>query len=247
MKRYAANGADPEYLKRLVQRSFWNEPKEETLVYDACRNGDESVLALVRTRRQDVVGFAGRLTDVARAEKNDLILSAALMPEGAYEDTTFSDLHYGQNYEDAAVIFDYALPMAYSAAYEKDARWVRQVALGAIKRGLKTIMGLHAFDGGTGVTLREDLEAIENLPLHGICLFREGATAFAYADGMRIDICNTLDEPVTRVQFINEDDQIEVTAAIDSGEEKQFVLPFEADIVRVFSGDEERCIYLARN
>lgn len=247
LKRYAANGADSEYLKRLIRHSFLEEARNEALVFDAYRNGDESVLALARTRRQDVVGFARRLMDAARAEKNDLILSAALMPEGAYDDTAFSDLHYGQSYEDAAAIFDYALPMAYSAAYEKDACWVRRVAQGAIKRGLKTIMGLHAFEGGTGVSLKEDLAAIEDLPLHGVCLFREGATAFAYADGKHINICNALDVPVTRVQFIGEDERMEVTAGIDSGEEKQFNLPFEVETMRIFSGEEERCIYLARN
>ena len=57
------------------------------------------------------------------------------MPEGAYGDTAFADLHYGQSYEDAAALYDFAVPMAYSQAYGQDGRWVRMVAEGTLRRG----------------------------------------------------------------------------------------------------------------
>ena len=143
--RYAAEGADLDHLRAMMDRAFKDEEGPE-IFFEAYRQGDESVHSLVRTRRKDVVHFATTLTTIAREERPDLILSAALMPEGAYDDIAFSDVHYGQNYEDAAKLYDYALPMAYSQAYGKGGEWVRDVALGTMKRGMKTIVGVHAYE-----------------------------------------------------------------------------------------------------
>ena len=147
-----------------------------------CYCGNEAALALARARRKDVVRFAEILTQTARAENSRLTLSAALMPEGAYEDTAFSDLHYGQNYEDAAKLYDHVLPMAYAKAYKKDAHWVRDVAQGTLKRGLRTVVGLHAYEGGTGLSLKEDIAALQKTAVDGVCLFREGAFAMAFME-----------------------------------------------------------------
>jgi len=247
VNRYALEGADTNHLRALMQRMFYGDPKEENLLFDALRAGDKSVLALARTRRKDVVRFAQTLTQAARSEKNSLILSAALMPEGAYEDTAFSDLHYGQNYEDAAKLFDYALPMAYSKAYGQDSQWVKSVAEGTLKRGMKTLVGLHAYEGGTGPALQQDIEALKNTPVEGICLFRAGATAMAYAQGRELRIFNPMDDPITSVSAGKGSDTVVLNSEIASGEEQSFRLPFDARNVRVFSGEQERCVYVAYN
>lgn len=68
-------------------------------------------MKFAQMRRDNVVNFATRLTNAVRAVNPDLIISAALMPEGAYsgdynvsgmDSVSFADLHYGQNYKDAA-------------------------------------------------------------------------------------------------------------------------------------------------
>ena len=243
--RYAAEGADIAHLTALMDRAFRNEEGPE-IFFDAYRAGDESVHALARTRRKDVLHFATTLTTAARAEKPDLILSAALMPEGAYEDIAFSDVHYGQNYEDAAKLYDYALPMAYSKAYGKDAAWVRDVALGTMKRGMQTIVGVHAYEGGTGESLQADIAAVWGTPVAGVCLFREGATAMAFPCDGGVSLYNPLDASITRVEALWGGESTAVDCCVLPGEEKTIALPFAPDTLRVFTGDKEGCVYLAK-
>ena len=243
LARYAAEGADIARLKALMDRSFVQEEGPE-IFFEAYRSGDEGVHALARARRKDVVHFATTLTSVARAEKPGIILSAALMPEGAYEDIAFSDVHYGQNYEDAAKLYDYALPMAYSLAYDKDAAWVRDVALGTMKRGMRTIVGVHAYEGGTGATLQADIAAVQEIPVEGVCLFREGACVLAFAEGKTIEVYNPLDEAVTRIEARCGESSAAVDCCIQHGEEKTLALPFAPTSLRAFTGEKEVCIYL---
>ena len=246
MQRYAAQGADIAHLRRLMERMFYDDDRQPECLFDAWRNGDESARALSRARRHDVVRFARTLTGVACAEKSGLTLSAALMPEGAYDDIAFSDLHYGQNYADMAQIFAYALPMAYSQAYGKDAAWVRKVAEGTKKYGFETVVGLHAYEGGTGLTLRNDLAALKDAPVDGVCLFREGATALAYAAGKQITLYNALAESVTSMNVQKDEECVALEACLLPGEEKTFHLPFEPDTVRVLIGETEKSVYLSQ-
>ena len=109
---------------------------EEQMIFIACDLVATSykLLCAVRDYLPDDCGFDKEKliiscihthSSFAYADRSDGFSSAlkaltALMPEGAYEDIAFSDVHYGQNYQDAAGLYDYALPMAYSKAYEKD-------------------------------------------------------------------------------------------------------------------------------
>ena len=244
LARYAAEGAEINELRTWIQRTFLDEAKDEHVIFDAYRSGDPNVLAMARARRKDVFRFAHTLTSLARAERSSLILSAALMPEGAYEDTAFADLHYGQSYEDAAVLYDYALPMAYSKAYGQDAQWVKRVGEGTMKRGLQTIVGLHAYEGGTANALQADIAALKSASVHGICLFREGAFAIAYGEGSKVSIYNPTGEILTGVKGQNGEQTVEMKVDISPGEEKCICLPFEAQVVSAFAGEKEVCVYL---
>ncbi|MBQ2957374.1 MAG: family 10 glycosylhydrolase [Clostridia bacterium] len=241
MKRYEQAGADVGKLRSLTERTFYGG--EETCIFDAYRAGDETVRAFADCRRQDVVRFAERMISAAKSAKSGLILSAALMPEGAYDDTAFSDLHYGQNYEDAAGLYEYALPMAYSVAYKEKEAWVRRVAEGTMKRGMKTVVGLHAYGGGTGITLRNDVAAVCETQAEGVCLFREGACALACPDGKELRLFNPTDKTISRVIAGSGGEWTEVKTEIQPGEEARVRLVREADAVRVFSGEEEICVY----
>ncbi|MBR5289157.1 MAG: hypothetical protein IKU34_11315 [Clostridia bacterium] len=246
LERYAAQGADIARLRAMMDKTFIAEDKDPEHIFDAFRAGDKDALALARARRQDVVRFASRLIRAAREEKSDLLLSAALMPEGAYDDTAFADLHYGQNYEDAAALYDLALPMAYSKAYEKDSQWVRSVAQGTLRRGLKTVMGLHAYDGGTGPSLAGDIAALDVSSVSGICLFREGACVFSFACGQTLTVFNPLSQPLTRVIAGAAEQSAELECSISPGEAMRFALPFTPDAVRAFAGNAEQCVYLTQ-
>ncbi|MBR5231369.1 MAG: family 10 glycosylhydrolase [Clostridia bacterium] len=247
IRRYEAEGADIAHLRAMMDKAFLGDaPAGPEAIFDAYRAGDESVLAFARARRKDVVHFATALTKLAHAERSDLILSAALMPEGAYDDLAFSDVHYGQNYEDASKLYDYALPMAYSQAYEKDASWVKMVAEGTMKRGMKTIMGLHAYEGGTGLTLKKDIAALKDTAIEGICLFREGATAMAFAQDKKLEVYNTLEKPITKVKATCGEQVFESAEEIAPGTEKQLQLPFAADTLQVYCGEKETSVYLTQ-
>ncbi len=242
--RYAAAGADPARLRQLMGRTFFSEnDQENACIFDALRDGDHSVLALARVRRQDVFAFAHAMASAARAENNRLILSAALMPEGAYGDTAFADLHYGQSYEDAAKLYDYVVPMAYSQAYGEDERWVQTVALGSLNRGLRTVVGLQAYEGGTGITLKKDLAAVQCLPVDGVCLFREGAFIQAVPEGKDLLVRNPLGRPVTALEACGQ--KIPLKEPILPGAEGRVSVPFIPEELRAFSGEEECSIFLA--
>ena len=241
--RYETAGADVDLLRSLMQRTFLHDADSEPdCIFDALRAGNESVRALAKTRREDVVRFAQALTGAVRAERTDLTLSAALMPEGAYDDTTFSDLHYGQNYDDAAKLYDVVLPMAYSKAYEKDAAWVKSVAQGTIRRGLRTIMGLHAYDGGTAATLKADMSILKETAIDGVCLFREGAFAAAIADNGRLCLINMLETPITSIVSADGRALLAPDKIIAPGEE--LLLPSDTDALSAFSGKDEVCVFI---
>ena len=243
-RRYAAAGADLKHVCALMDRTFFQgEKNEENCVFDALRAGDESVRAVARVRREDVKRFARELILPVRSERKQITVTAALMPEGAYDDTAFADLHYGQSYEDAAVLYDYVLPMAYSRAYEQDSAWVRQVAEGAHAKHVRTVMGLHAFEGGTGASLLDDIRALQGAPTEGICLFREGAFVMARADGGCLWLYNPLPAPVTAVTA--DERRLPLDTLLLEGEERNVPISAPLKSLRAFAGEKEVCIYLA--
>ena len=245
MARYAAAGADPAHLRRLMEETFCRgEENHPDCIFDALRAGDPHVRALAKTRREDVVRFATSLTAAARETRPGLLLSAALMPEGAYEDTAFADLHYGQNYEDAVSLYDCALPMAYSKAYGKDSSWVRAVAEGTTRHGLDTVMGLHAYDGGTGPSLAADIAALRGAAVDGFCLFRYGAFALAFTDGRRVTLVNALDAPITALCPGEGEPLVTLESAVLPGEERSILLPCTPGALRIFTGETEACVYM---
>ncbi len=244
--RYAAQGVDIAHVRTLMDRTFCAEPPESEAIFDAFRSGDQDVIRLAQARRRDVVAFADALSSAVRAQKDGVCVSAALMPEGAYDDLAFSDLHYGQNYGDLSKLMDAFLPMAYSLSYNKGPEWVREVARGTSRHGVKTIVGLHAFDGGTGLTLRRDIDAIRDEPgVEGVCLFREGAVVWAFVDGRQATLVNPLSEPITTCRFSGNDEDAPVAMRVEPGTQRSFQMPFAADIVRAYSGEKELCVYTA--
>ena len=241
-KRYAAAGADLKHVCALMERTFFRgEKNEENCIFDALRAGDESVRTVARVRREDVKRFARELIMPVRSERKQITVTAALMPEGAYADTAFADLHYGQSYEDAASLYDYALPMAYSRAYGQDGAWVRRVAEGAHAKHLRTVMGLHAFDGGTGPSLLEDIQALQGVLTEGICLFRESTFVMARAEGGCLWLYNPLPAPVTAVMADGK--QLPLDTLLLEGEGRTVPIAGSPKNLRVFAGEKEVCVY----
>ncbi|MBR0464225.1 MAG: family 10 glycosylhydrolase [Clostridia bacterium] len=176
---YESRGVDVERALDLIRQTFPQEgsaqadgESDQGPVFQAYRRGDEAILRLAEARRADVNAFARALIEPARSLKPGLTVSAAFMPEGAYDDLAFSDLHYGQHYADLAPLMDAILPMAYSADYKRDASWVGGVTRNAKEHGKPVFTGLQAYDPATPDTLRADADAARLRGADGLCLFR---------------------------------------------------------------------------
>ena len=241
--RMTAAGADSGKLCRMMEQMYYSEQPDNNLLFDAYRAGDPDVLALARLRRRDVTELAECLTGAARSMRNGILVTAALMPEGAYKDTAFADLHYGQNYGDAAGRYDAVLPMAYSQSYGKNGRWIREIAESTLRYGLSVIMGLQAFAESTGPSLHEDISALADLPADGICLFREGTYVPAVSSGRKLHVYNALEGAVTRLTVHRGDSSAELDETIAAGSEAVFTLPFEPEMIRAYQGSREVCVY----
>ena len=245
LSRYAQHGVDTAKVTALMKRTFDGPQPDSEAIFDAWRAADPDVRALSQVRRASVTAFARALSEAARDARPGLTVSCALMPEGAYDDLAFSDLHYGQNYADLSAVMDLFVPMAYRAAYGKDAAWVADVARGTAKHGVPALIGVHAYEGATGLTLREDIDAVQGLSgVLGACLFREGSAAWVFSAGRRATVYDPLAAPLTALSVIAGDREERIAADIPAGAERDIELPFEPEAVRAFTADGEVCAYL---
>lgn len=247
MARYAAYGVNVGRLRQMVEKTCLGEAPDGAYLFNRYRMGDRDVHLLAEARRQDVRTFAHVLADAARDEKPDIQISAALMPEGAYDDLAFSDLHYGQNFRDMADIVDMALPMSYSRTYQQGSEWVAMVARNTLRCGLPTLAGIHAFEGGTGQTVQEDVTAALAVEgICGVCLFRAGAVMLAWADAHELRLYNPSSSTLSRLVLQSGEQSVSVQITLPPYQEITVSSPFRAVLVRAFAGDTELPVYLCQ-
>ena len=196
-------GADPERIRELIETTFGYNGRTEdsSFIFNAYRNGDRDARLIAEYRRKMVREYASSVISAARSVRPDLIVSAAVMPEGAY-DEAFASLHYGQDYRDAAALYDYICPMAYSTGYGKEETWVRTVAENSIRMGNRVVMGLQAFGGVSSARLMGETESLRLLSLEkqwtdgmrGVVFFRSSQFDYArltcHSDGMDVKTVN---------------------------------------------------------
>lgn len=178
-----AMGMDIERAKELIETTFGYHGRtaDSRYIFDAYRQGDETARLIALYRRNNVKEYAKTLISAAKSVKPSLTVSAATMPEGAY-DQAFADLHYGQNYRDAAELYDYICPMSYSTSYGKDEFWVEEISKNAADMGNKVVTGLQAFDNATPERVTAEKNGIFRImkteeyseKILGINLFRFG-------------------------------------------------------------------------
>ena len=159
-----AMGANVAHIQEMVERTlgFNDREAEPEYIFEQYNSGDPDAQLIAEYRRSNVVSYAKMIAAAARAVKPDIILSAALMPEGAY-DLAFADLHYGQNYADLSALVDFIMPMTYSLDYHQDSAWVTKVAVGALEKGGKVLVGLQAYGTATTEQLNADAAAVRGL------------------------------------------------------------------------------------
>lgn len=205
-------GANVDHLKELIEKTFYRDDKDDKAIFEAYSAGDEDAVIFANMRRDNVVHFARELTETVRNINPDIVISAALMPEGAYGDAydvsgingvAYADLHYGQNYEDAAKMYDYVIPMEYSDDYGMDSQWTVNLAENAVAAGNTVIVGIQAYTPATSESVMSNVlavsEQMDNKVIQGICLFRSGtfncAKVTADDEGLlKVDLLNQTEE-----------------------------------------------------
>ena len=157
----AAMGANVERVKELVETTWGYHGKtaNNSYIFNAYKNGDPDALIIANYRKNNIKELAKHIIDSAKSVNPNLIFSAATMPEGAYE-ASYADLHYGQNYDVAAELYDYICPMAYSTNYGKADNWVVTLAKNSIDKGNKVVMGIQVFDSATSTRIMAEMENI---------------------------------------------------------------------------------------
>ena len=247
LMRYAQRGVDVAHSRNLIERTFFEKKENEQDIFEAFRSGDETALALAKARIEDVNQFADAVLDSVREGRNDLCRSAALMPEGAY-DLAFAHLHYGQSYHELSQRFDLIVPMAYSVSYGMDADWVGKVMVDATAHKTKMLAGLHAFEGGSGLTLCKDIRAAQNIEgVDGICLFRYGTSLISVVREGMLELMNPTDTPVTRIAFYDGTQEESIEVSLATKQDIRIKLPFDAKILRAWSGEKEICAFMTES
>ena len=112
------------------------------------------------------------------------------MPEGAYNSTylvsqansrTFADVHYAQNYADAADIYDYVTPMLYWQSQDKSTQWLSVMYKNTIDLfGTGRVSaGLQAFSPVNSKELAEVVNYVKSYRQPSVSLFRYGTCGFS--------------------------------------------------------------------
>ena len=181
-------GANIDRVKELVETTFGYHGKtaNSNYIFNAYSKGDPDALIIAEYRRKNVREYAKAVINAAKAVNPNLIISAATMPEGAYE-KAFAHLHYGQSYEDAAQLYDYICPMSYSTNYGKNDSWVATLAKNSIDMGNKVVMGLQAYDKATSARMMTEIQSLRTLmsdpkygsSVLGAVIFRTGTVDYA--------------------------------------------------------------------
>ena len=181
-------GANINRVKELVETTFgyYGRTADSSYIFNAYNKGDPDALIIAEYRRNNVRDYAKAVIDAAKAANPNLIISAATMPEGAY-DESIANLHYGQSYEDSAALYDYICPMAYSTNYGKNDNWVATLAKKSIDMGNNVVMGLQTYDNATSTRLMTEIQSLSALmsdkkygnSVLGAVMFRTGTVNYA--------------------------------------------------------------------
>ena len=174
--------------------------------------------------------------------KPNLVLSAAVMPEGAYRDHAFADLHYGQDYDDLSRLFDYFLVMSYSKAYGKTSEWISDIGKNLTDINISFVTGIQTYDHADGASIQSDIGSALGASNNGIVLFREGECAIVYNDcGMKL--FNDTDYKITKAEYRYGNKREISDLLIMPDQTAPLNLSLIPDQILLYSQDKDICIY----
>jgi len=175
-----------EYSKDTTAADYVAFKADDKSLFKAYADKKAGAAAFVQMRCDLVNNYASEVIAAVRAVDPTLAISAALMPEGAYQgdynvsgsnSNSFALVHYGQSYTDAPALYDYVCPMLYTGDFGCSAQWAASMVKNAVEAGNTVVAGLQAFSPATSYVLKQDIDAIKTISSHGVkgfALFRNG-------------------------------------------------------------------------
>ncbi|MBQ3170193.1 MAG: hypothetical protein IJB99_10590, partial [Clostridia bacterium] len=139
------------------------------------------------------------------------------------------------------------VPMAYSKAYDKTSDWVRGICEETAEHGIKTLIGIQAYDNFSSSLLHKDLFALKDTKTMGFCLFREGAFALAFSEDDGITIVNPLDTAVTSLELVYDSHIETICSSLPRGGEMHLYVEHMPEYIRGFDNNGEICVYFAND
>ena len=158
-------------LESAYNTFYGKEDNKELFIYKY-RDGDNDIRKWIEIKKADVEEYVKEASKIAK--DNHLILSAAFMPEGAY-DENFADVNYAQNYKDLSIYLDYIVIMAYAKAFNQPPTWLKMVIDNAKKRSsCKIWAAIQGYNGAEPEIVFEQIKNARISSPQGIAVFRFG-------------------------------------------------------------------------
>jgi len=243
LSAYQAYGADQAELFAFIEKTFFSEDADkDTCIFESFKNGNKTLNAFFDSRKADVIHFAKVILNGLRKQKPGLVLSAAVMPEGAYQDHSFADLHYGQVYDELSPLFDYLVPMAYSKAYDQNSAWIQKIGTNLYNKNTPHVMGVQAYDHASGLITQGDISVAKSIPNKGYALFREGECAIVYRDHDLL-LFNDTPYTITEIEIISDSSTHIMPVSVLPDEVVFLNASSVPRHIMARSGQEDVCVY----
>jgi uncharacterized lipoprotein YddW (UPF0748 family) len=150
--RALMNSEDVNFLLDNAIKTWGDSGDGSTFIdmYEEFKYAD--VNEWVQARMEDVRKLVDEIRTAVKSVKSDVVLSAALMPEGGdtdFKNNAFAMVHYGQRYADFGELCDMMVPMTYHMEFGKKASWLVDVYNGTrdvTDEGHKIVMGIQGYD-----------------------------------------------------------------------------------------------------
>ncbi len=158
-------------MEEAYKTIYGKEDDRESFIYKY-RDGDEDIRGWVSLRKEDVLEYVKEVREIA--QEKSLELSAAFMPEGAY-DPNFADVYYAQNYRELSPYLDFIVIMAYAKDFKKPPSWVKMVVENAKQRSRAEVWAaIQGYGGVKGEFVAQQVKEARLASPAGVAVFRFG-------------------------------------------------------------------------
>lgn len=185
-------GINLDRVKDLLTKTYYQHTDtngsyygDNVSIFEAYDRRDKDVVGWFNLRRNAVDSFAEEIKNVVKSANPQIKYSASLMPEGAYnsdfltaqnDSRTFAEVHYGQDYNDAAIIYDFVAPMLYWNDYGKSSQWADVLYKNTVDIFGKNrvLAGMQAYSPTKSSDLSNAVNYVRQTGEGGLAFFRFG-------------------------------------------------------------------------